>query len=132
MPDEEQEELEWKTRRRRVDPKLRRLGWNIVPFAPDLDLSACSRHAVAEFPRNNGSADYALILDGRIVGRVEAKRLSLGPQNVLTQAQRYACGLEADDFNFNVLRHAVSLFYQRRDHLVPRRALSGEPFAPDR
>lgn len=101
MPHEEQEELEWKTRRSRVDPRLRRLGWNIVPFAPDLDPSACSRHAVTEFPTSNGPADYALILDGRIVGIVEAKKLSLGPQNVLTQAERYACGLEAGDFNFN-------------------------------
>jgi type I restriction enzyme, R subunit len=109
VPHEGQEELEWKTRRSRVDPRLRRLGWNIVPFAPDLDLSACSRHAVTEFPTNNGPADYALILDGRIVGIVEAKKLSLGPQNVLTQAERYACGLEAGDFNFNGL-HAPFLY----------------------
>jgi len=31
------EELEWKTRRSRVDPKLRNVGWMIVPFKPDLD-----------------------------------------------------------------------------------------------
>jgi type I restriction enzyme R subunit len=104
VPHDEQGELEWKTRRSRVDPRLCRLGWNIVPFAPDLDPSACSRHAVTEFPTSNGPADYALILDGRIVGIVEAKKLSLGPQNVLTQAERYACGLEAGDFNFNGLR----------------------------
>jgi len=43
------DELEWKTRRSRVDPKLRDLGWKIVPFDPDLDLSACTAHAITEY-----------------------------------------------------------------------------------
>jgi type I restriction enzyme R subunit len=41
------------------------------------------------------------LLDGRIVGIVEAKKLSLGPQNVLTQAERYARGLPPGEFNFD-------------------------------
>ena len=41
----------------------------------------------------HGPADYALWLDDRIVGIVEAKKLTIGPQNVLTQAERYARGL---------------------------------------
>jgi type I restriction enzyme R subunit len=98
------EELEWKTRRSRVDPNLRGSGWKIVPFTPDLELSTFTRHAVTEFPTSNGPADYVLFLDGRIVGIVEAKKLSLGPQNVLTQAERYARGLEVGEFNFNGLR----------------------------
>jgi type I restriction enzyme R subunit len=98
------EELEWKTRRSRVDPKLRNLGWTIVPFKPDLDLSALTAHAVTEYPTENGPADYALVLSGRIVGIVEAKKLSLGPLDVLTQGERYARGLPVGDFNFNGLR----------------------------
>jgi type I restriction enzyme R subunit len=80
------------------------LGWKIVPFKSDLELSACPQHAISEFPTTNGPADYALVLNGRVVGIVEAKKLSLGPQNVLTQAERYARGLTGDDFNFNGLR----------------------------
>jgi len=98
------DELEWKTRRSRVDPKLRALGWTIVSFKSDLDLSAYSAHAVTEFPTESGPADYALVLGGRIVGIIEAKKLSLGPQNVLTQAERYARGLLPGDFNFRGLR----------------------------
>jgi hypothetical protein len=32
------EELEWRTRRNRIDPKLRGLDWKIVPFKSDLEL----------------------------------------------------------------------------------------------
>ena len=40
-------------------------------------------------PHRNGPADYALSVGGEIVGIVEAKKLTLGPQNVLSQAERY-------------------------------------------
>ena len=55
------EELELKTRRSRVDPKLRDLGWTIVPFEADLKLSALTAYAVTEYPTENGPADYALV-----------------------------------------------------------------------
>jgi type I restriction enzyme R subunit len=98
------EEREWQTRKERIDPKLKTLGWNVVPFGAGLSLSSLERHAVTELPTSNGPADYALVLGGRIVGILEAKKLSLGPQNVLTQAERYARGLPPSKFNFNGLR----------------------------
>jgi len=98
------EELEWQTRRSRIDPKLRKLGWKIIPFSAGLELRQCAHHAVTEYPTANGPADYALVLDGHVVGVLEAKKLTIGPQNVLTQAERYARGLQGSDFNFNGLR----------------------------
>jgi type I restriction enzyme, R subunit len=98
------EEREWQTRRERIDPKLKALGWNVVPFRAGLLLSSLLRHAVTELPTDKGPADYALVLDGHIVGILEAKKLSLGPQNVLTQAERYARGLPPGEFNFGGLR----------------------------
>jgi type I restriction enzyme R subunit len=50
---------------------------------------------------SKGPADYALWLDNHVVGIVEAKKLTLGPQNVLTQAQRYAAGLRTPAYSFN-------------------------------
>ncbi len=97
-------EPERKTRLMRVDPKLHILGWKMVAFNPDLDLSACTAHAITEYPTDEGPADYALALNGRIVGIIEAKKLSLGPQNVLTQAERYARSLPPSELNFNGLR----------------------------
>jgi len=37
---------------------------------------------------------YALCMGGNVVGIVEAKKLTLGPQNVLVQAERYSKGLD--------------------------------------
>ena len=60
-------------------------------------------------PTDNGPADYALCVDGRIVGIVEAKKLTLGPQNVLTQAERYSRGATDNPFNFDG-RHVPFLY----------------------
>jgi hypothetical protein len=51
------------------------------------------RCAIEEYPTASGPADYALCLGGRIVAIVEAKKLTLGPQNVLSQAERYSKGI---------------------------------------
>jgi len=83
-----------------VDQALRGAGWRVCPFA-DWPLSRFDRCAVEEYPTGNGPADYALALDGRVFGVVEAKKLSLGPQNVLSQADRYSRGLDQDGFGWN-------------------------------
>src|SRR2546425_12801419 len=85
-------ESEFLTRKKRIDPQLKALGWRVVPFDADRSLTDLNNCAIEEYPTENGPADYALCLDGRIIGVVEAKKLTLGPQNVLTQAQRYSRG----------------------------------------
>src|SRR5256885_10956624 len=95
---------ERRTRKRRIDPRLTQWGWEITPFNPAKPLSAYRRHAIEEFPTANGPADYALVVDGEILGVVEAKKVTLGPQNVLTQAERYSKGVDYTPFNFNDYR----------------------------
>ena len=73
----------------------------MVPFNPNRALSAYKNCAIEEFPTQSGPADYAPCVDGRILGVVEAKRLTLGPQEVLTQAERYSRGLESNPLDFN-------------------------------
>lgn len=46
--------------------------------------------AIAEWPTDSGPVDYALFVDDRCVGVVEAKRRSTDVPAVLRQAQRYA------------------------------------------
>ncbi len=94
------EESEALTRRRRVDPRLREAGWKVVPFRENDSLRQFDRCAVTEYPTDNGPADYALCVGGRVLGIVEAKRVTLGPQNVLTQAERYSRGVAASSFDF--------------------------------
>lgn len=93
-------ESERQTRKRRIDPLLKSLGWKIVPFVEGRPLSALSNCAIEEYPTDNGPADYALCVNGEILGVVEAKKLTLGPQNVLTQAQRYSRGFSMSRLNF--------------------------------
>lgn len=86
-------ESERVTRKKRIDPLLKAAGWSVEPFQAGMDLSRFNKCALEEFPTANGPADYALCLDGKIVAVIEAKKVTLGPQNVLTQAERYATGI---------------------------------------
>lgn len=88
-------EYEWQTRRDRINRRLKALkpSWEIVKYSEKLDPSKLDRHAVEEYPTANGPADYALFVDGKLLGIIEAKRVAIGPQNVLEQAKRYAMGV---------------------------------------
>jgi type I restriction enzyme R subunit len=90
-------EAESKTRKQRIDPKLDAAGW------PRRSRPSAGAWRSEEKATAAGPADYALWLGDDIVGVVEAKKLTLGPQNVLTQAQRYARGLSQT-------RHSVDGF----------------------
>jgi len=94
-------ESEWKTRKNRIDPKLRSAGWNVVPFDSGKTFADYHGCAVEEYPTSAGPVDYALCIDGYILGVIEAKRLTLGPQNVLSQAERYSRGASSNPLNFN-------------------------------
>jgi type I restriction enzyme, R subunit len=94
-------ESERKTRKRRIDPSLDALGWKLRP-RDEIPLN--QPHRTEEVETSAGPADYALWLDRRIVGVVEAKKLTLGPQNVLTQAERYARGLRQTGSNLDGYR----------------------------
>jgi type I restriction enzyme R subunit len=103
MPSDNDLESEWQTRKKRIDTRLRALGWKVTPFDPARPLTSFPQNAITEYPTDNGPADYALSLGSALLGIVEAKRLSLGPQNVLVQAERYARGATANLFNFRGL-----------------------------
>lgn len=94
------QEPEWLTRKKRIDPQLDAAGWPRLAGAQDHGGAGRTE----EEETANGPADYALWLDNRIVGVVEAKKLTVGPQNVLTQAQRYARGLQQVGWNYAGLR----------------------------
>lgn len=89
MPDAIKE-LEWKTRKERIDTKLVSLGWNIINYKSVVDKSSLSNHAVYEYETATGPADYALFVNGQLLGFMEAKKVSTSPQEVLGQAKRYS------------------------------------------
>jgi type I restriction enzyme R subunit len=84
-------ESERATRRKRIDPKLVAAGWKVVPTGSD---TTGDRLAVEEFETSIGPADYALFDGSRCLGVAEAKKLTLGPQGVLVQAERYSKAID--------------------------------------
>jgi len=111
-------ELEWKTRKERIDKRLRSLPqpWIIIPWADSLDTAKLTHHAVEEYPTANGPADYALFVDGKLLGIIEAKKVSVGPQNVLEQAKRYSLGAGDGAGNWNGYR--VPFLYATNGEII--------------
>ena len=109
-------ESERQTRKKRIDPLLKGLGWKIVAFDEAQPLTDLSNCAIEEYPTDNGPADYALCVNGEIIGVVEAKKLTLGPQNVLTQAQRYSRGFSVSRLNFDGFR--VPFLYSTNGEVI--------------
>lgn len=107
---------EWLTRKQLIDPKLKAAGWRVVSFNSAKSLSAYDRCAIEEYPTDNGPADYALCFNEKILGVVEAKKLTLGPQNVLTQAERYSKGATASPFDFR--GHRVPFLYSTNGEII--------------
>src|SRR5260370_10772265 len=96
-------ESESATRMKRIDPLLPAAGWPVSPFDQSKHAARFTRHARTEFPTDNGPADYALFVAGRPLGVVEVKKVTLGRQNALSQAERYARGMTGAAFDFGGL-----------------------------
>ena len=104
------------TRKRLIDPKLKAAGWKVVPFTPQKLLLNDGACAIEEYETANGPADYALCVDGQIVGLVEAKKLTLGPQGVLMQAERYCKGITDSPLNYRGFR--VPFLYSTNGEII--------------
>ena len=87
------------TRKTLIDRALEAAGWS--PIVRYLRGASYDTAAVEEYETTEGPADYILFHRGDALGAVEAKKLSLGPQNVLSQAQRYAKGFHGGRFSFH-------------------------------
>lgn len=83
------------TRKKRIDTRLTSslLKWNIIHYSEVNESTVLSAHAVEEYPTETGPADYALFVQEKLLGIIEAKKLSVGAENVLEQAKRYAKGV---------------------------------------
>jgi type I restriction enzyme, R subunit len=126
------------TRKRLIDPKLKAAGWKIVPFSTQKSLIDDGPCAIEEFETANGPADYALCVDGQILGIVEAKKLTLGPQGVLMQAERYCTGITDSPFSYRGFRvpflystNGESIWYHDIRHELSRSHVIAQFHTPD-
>ena len=109
-------ESEWLTRKKRIDSRLTALGWKIVRYSEGIDLGSLKKVAVEELPTASGPADYALFVSGKLLGIIEAKKVTVNPQNVLEQAKRYAAGAYNGVGNWDGLR--VPFLYATNGELI--------------
>lgn len=98
-----------------IDNNFRQSGW-IIQDLNRLNLSASLGVAVREFPTSTGEVDYALFVDGRPVGVVEAKRSEAGQSitDVEVQAGRYA----KSSFKWVKNDYTIRFVYEATDKLI--------------
>jgi type I restriction enzyme R subunit len=111
-------ESEWLTRKKRIDTRLCALTppWKIIRYHDGLNLSSLHCVAVEEFPTANGPADYALFVNGVLLGIIEAKKVAVNPQNVLEQAKRYSAGAAQGPGNWDGFR--VPFLYATNGEII--------------
>jgi type I restriction enzyme R subunit len=94
----EQNWNEHRTRKQYIDKLLINSKWG--PIAAFEEGKNYNHGSIEEYPTLTGPCDYALFHAKRPLAAVEGKKVSIGPQNVLQQAQRYARGFQKSSFTF--------------------------------
>ena len=90
---------EYRTRKEFIDRLLLHSQWKpIVEFKEGKRFENVS---IEEHPTQSGPCDYALFHKSRPLAVVEGKKVAVGPQNVLQQAQSYARGFPNSPFKFS-------------------------------
>ena len=97
------------TCRKHVRPKIEAAGWDAHPHCYNEQITLThERIIVAGNKTRRGEqkrADFLLrFTQDFTLAVVEAKKLTIGPQNVLVQAERYARGLKKSSYDFDGLR----------------------------
>lgn len=94
----EKVELDEATTRILIDDQLRSAGWlvdsAVLRHAAGVRPQPGQAIAIAEWPTDSGPVDYALFVEGRCVGVIEAKRGVKDVPGRLGQAKRYARGIQ--------------------------------------
>ena len=90
----DQIELDEASTRVLIDDQLRSVGWTVdtttLRYAAGVRPKPGQSIAIAEWPTSSGPVDYALFIEGRCVGVIEAKRAFKDVPGRLGQSKRYA------------------------------------------
>ena len=98
-----------------IDDKLCQSGW-VIQDLKRLNLTVSLGVAVREFPTSTGEVDYALFVDGKPVGVVEAKQSQAGQSitDVEVQSGRYA----NSTFKWVKNDYTIRFAYEATDKLI--------------
>jgi type I restriction enzyme R subunit len=75
-----------------IDRQLAAAGWEVQDYS-SMNLYAGRGVAVREFPLKTGWADYLLLVDGKAIGAIEAKKAGTTLSGVHHQSLKYSEGL---------------------------------------
>ncbi|MGN0607113.1 MAG: DEAD/DEAH box helicase family protein [Oscillospiraceae bacterium] len=98
-----------------IDNKLKESGWTVQGMK-QINLTASFGVAVREFPTSTGPVDYALFVDCKPVGVVEAKKSSAGVNITVVEGQsaRYA----NSTFKWIQQEYKIRFAYEATDKIV--------------
>ncbi len=111
-------ESERQTRKRRIDPFLTSLGWRVVPYDESIQLSELESCAIEEYPTDNGPADYALVIDGRLIWNNRSEEAYARASKRSYSGAALLARLLSQPSELWWLSSSLSLLNQRRGHLV--------------
>ncbi|UOF01497.1 type I restriction-modification system endonuclease [Bdellovibrio reynosensis] len=94
-------QLDEKETRLLIDEQLRDAGWEVdtasLRYSKGTRPQKNKNIAIAEWPTENGNADYALFCGLKFVGVVEAKKKAKDVKSDLSQSERYSKGIKTSD-----------------------------------
>ena len=98
-----------------IDKKLEQSGW-VIQDMSKLNITASLGVAVREFPTSTGPVDYALFIEGKPVGVIEAKKTELGEKITMVEEQssRYA----SSTFKWVQQEYNIRFAYEATDKLI--------------
>ena len=101
--------------RQLIDARLDQSGW-VIQNLEDVNPMASPGVAVREYPTSTGPVDYALFVDGKPVGVIEAKKDELGENITVVESQagRYA----SSTFRYVTTDYKIRFAYEATGQLT--------------
>ncbi|UCB56861.1 MAG: DEAD/DEAH box helicase family protein [Candidatus Omnitrophota bacterium] len=105
---------EYITRKKYIDKLLIESQWG--PVVQYEENKRYKHASIEEYPTETGPADYALFHNKKPFSIVEGKKVIVGVQNVLQQAQRYSRGFKDSPFAFHEFK--VPFIYSTNGKII--------------
>ncbi len=98
-----------------IDEQLEKVGWEVIRQGDH--VPEVGNYAVEELQTDSGPMDYALIVDGQLIGDVEAKPEGTGVPSVLQQNERYSKTYTQGNLEYEGGHH-IPFLYASNGHLI--------------
>ena len=98
-----------------IDAKLAESGW-VIQDMDDANLHAALGVAIREYPTSSGPVDYALFVEGNLVGVVEAKKREAGVN--ITRVEEQSARYMRSDFKWVDGSVCPRFAYEATDRLI--------------